>query len=111
MYNIYFVASNGDLVTYDDDVMMMMMMHFYLNIKSNLTFLSAATEHRTQYASVDHVSLNPDPVVLPGDLTVGAHIQVNKDINSHGLKMNVNIYKVLLGQKTRVPCVSNVGSW
>lgn len=81
----------------------------YLEIKE--LFSVGAAERTTQYASIDNISLEPDPVKLPGNLTVGGHIQINKDITSHGLKMNVEIDKILLGIKTKMPCVSKVGSW
>ncbi|KAJ8314640.1 hypothetical protein KUTeg_006790 [Tegillarca granosa] len=64
-------------------------------IQHNQTIFLDAAEHSKEYASIDGVSLHPDPVILPGDLTVGAHVQVKKDITSPGLKMNVEIYKFI----------------
>ncbi|XP_061177341.1 ganglioside GM2 activator-like [Saccostrea echinata] len=61
------------------------------------------------YVTFTSVSISPDLVVLPGNVTIGVqgtvHHHFGKDV-----RMVVHMDKYLLGVWSKVPCHSNVGS-
>lgn len=62
------------------------------------------------YVTFTSVSVSPSPVVIPGNITIGAQGTVHHHFGND-VKMVVHMDKLLLGQWTKVPCSQNVGSW
>lgn len=58
---------------------------------------------------VESVSLKPDPLKLPGNVTGGGSVTIKTPFGSP-LKMALEIYYKVLGAWIKVPCVEDVGS-
>lgn len=62
------------------------------------------------YVTFTSLSVSPSPVIIPGNITIGAQGTVHHHFGND-VKMVVHMDKLLLGQWTKVPCSQNVGSW
>lgn len=71
-------------------------------------YLAKTTAH--PYVNFTSVSVSPSPVIIPGNITIGAQGTVYHHFGTD-VRMVVHMDKLLLGQWTKVPCSQNVGSW
>ncbi|KAJ8298381.1 hypothetical protein KUTeg_024912 [Tegillarca granosa] len=62
-----------------------------------------------KYATVTSLTLKPDGLVFPGQITVGAKGVIHKDIDMP-LKASLDIRKKVEGNWFKIPCINNVGS-
>lgn len=62
-----------------------------------------------KYATVTSLTLKPDGLIFPGQITVGAKGVIHKDIDMP-LKASLDIRKKVEGSWFKIPCINNVGS-
>lgn len=79
-------------------------------LKISLVYVLIAATTAHPYVTFTSMSISPNPVVLPGDITVGVQGTVHHNFGSN-VNMSVRMDKQLLGMWTMVPCANNVGSW
>lgn len=58
---------------------------------------------------VQNLTLAPDPIVVPGNVTVGVNVTL-KEMLSSPIKVAVTIKKKILGLVITIPCDKNFGS-
>ncbi|XP_014789285.1 ganglioside GM2 activator [Octopus bimaculoides] len=58
---------------------------------------------------VKELTVGPDPLVLPGTVTIGFELDVAEDFDD-GLSGSVEIYKKVESTFIRIPCIGNIGS-
>ncbi|XP_050416204.1 ganglioside GM2 activator [Patella vulgata] len=63
----------------------------------------------TELAVLTALTVSPDPIALPGTVTIGFGVNIRKTFDSP-LQMSVKIEKSVFGTYITIPCVENFGS-
>lgn len=88
-----------------------------LEVKSDKNFLDGEAElgfswnncgKKTDAIQVESLTVSPDPIIIPGNLNVSAHVNIAKDFTPTSVSLKV--YKKLFGVFIEIPCVDNIGS-
>ncbi|KAM9254143.1 LOW QUALITY PROTEIN: ganglioside GM2 activator [Dugong dugon] len=58
---------------------------------------------------IKSLTLEPDPIVIPGDLTVSAEVKTSVPLESP-LKVELTVEKEVAGFWVKIPCVEQIGS-
>ncbi|RUS72646.1 hypothetical protein EGW08_019584 [Elysia chlorotica] len=64
---------------------------------------------KNEQVKVNTISLKPDPLKLPGNVTAGGAVTINSPVGSP-LKVALDVYYKVFGAWIKVPCVDDIGS-
>lgn len=60
--------------------------------------------------TINKLSISPDPIVIPGNVTVGLDATIATEVTEITSAILV-VKKKIFGTYIEVPCVNNLGSW